>query len=56
MVTTLKYGSKKDSINKMLARLSIKSRRGVETKKYSGIIKLKKDSLQIQKELRNEWE
>jgi len=55
MVTTLKYGSKKDSINKMLDRLSIKSRRGVDTKKYSGIIKLKKDPLQIQKELRNEW-
>jgi hypothetical protein len=56
MVTTLKYGSKKDSINKMLDRLSIKSRRGVNTKKYSGIIKLKKDSLRIQKDLRNEWE
>lgn len=56
MVTTLKYGSKKDSINKLLDRLSIKSRRGVDTKKYSGIITLKKDPLQIQKELRNEWE
>ncbi len=55
MVTTLKYGSNKDSINKMLDRLSIKSRRGVDTKKYSGIIKLKKDPLQIQKDLRNEW-
>ncbi len=55
MVTTLKYGSKKDSINKMLDRLSIRSRRGVDTKKYSGIIKLKKNPLLIQKELRNEW-
>ena len=55
MVTTLKYGSNTDSINKMLDHLSSKSRRGVNTKKYSGIIKLKKDPLQIQKDLRNEW-
>lgn len=38
-----------------LDRLSIKSRRGVNTTKYSGIIKLNKDPLQIQKDLRNEW-
>ena len=55
MVTTLKYGSGKDSINKILDRLSMKSRRGVDTTKYSRIIKLNKDPLQIQKDLRNEW-
>lgn len=29
---------------------------GVDTKKYSGVIKLKEDAVLIQKKLRNEWE
>ena len=53
MVTTLKHGSKKDSINKLLKRLSNKTARGIDAYKYSGLISLKKDPLEIQKELRN---
>lgn len=30
--------------------------KGVDTTKYCGVIKLPKDALAIQKELRNEWE
>ncbi|MFM7486863.1 MAG: hypothetical protein ACKOC0_06930 [Cytophagales bacterium] len=30
--------------------------KGVDTRKYCGVIKLQKDPLAIQKELRNEWE
>lgn len=30
--------------------------KGVNTKKYCGVIKLKKDPLDIQKEMRNEWQ
>jgi hypothetical protein len=56
MVTTLKYGSQKDSINKLLKRLSNKTTRGFDAHKYSGSIMLKKDPLETQKELRNEWE
>jgi hypothetical protein len=32
------------------------SSKGVDTHKYCGVIKLSKDPLVIQKELRNEWE
>jgi len=55
MVTTLKQGSQKDSITKLLNRLSNKAGRGINTKKYSGLIELKGDPLTIQKEIRNEW-
>ena len=56
MVTTLKQGSQKDSINKLLKRLSNKAGRGIDAYKYSGLINLKRDPLEIQKALRNEWE
>lgn len=56
MVTTLKYGSKDESLSKLLERLNKRSRRGINVKKYAGILKLDKDPLSIQKELRNDWE
>lgn len=56
MVTTLKYGSQKDSLSKLLDRLNKRSRKGIDVKKYTGILKLDKDPLAIQKELRNDWE
>ena len=52
MVTTLKHGSQKDSINKLLKRLSNKTGRGINAYKYSGLIKLKRDPLETQKALR----
>jgi len=56
MVTTLKYGSKKDSITRLLNKLTKSANRGIDAQKYSGVIKLIGDPLQIQKALRNEWE
>jgi hypothetical protein len=56
MVTIIKQGLKKDSITKLLNRLSNKPGKGIDTHKYSGLIRLKRDPLDIQKELRNEWE
>jgi len=56
MVTTLKYGSQKGSLSRLLARMSKKSGKGINVRKYSGILKLKEDPMKIQKELRNEWE
>ena len=35
---------------------SSKDSKKVNTMKYCGVIKLKKDALAIQKEMRNEWE
>ena len=56
MVTTLKYGSHKDSLSKLLDRINKRSRKGVDVRKYAGILKMDSDPLSIQKELRNEWE
>jgi hypothetical protein len=55
MVTTLKPGSKKDSITKLLNRLSNKIGRGINTQKYSGLIELKGDPSEIKKKIRNKW-
>jgi len=56
MVTTLKYGSGKDSIAKLLKRVSGNAERGVKTKKYSGMVKLKEDPVKLQKGMRDEWQ
>jgi len=56
MVTTLKYGAKEDSLSRLLDRLNKSKGRGVNVKKYAGKLKINKDALSIQKELRNEWE
>lgn len=53
MVTVIKEGSKGSSIQKLLN--SIKSKKGLRAKKHSGVLKLKKNPLTIQKEMRNEW-
>ncbi len=56
MVSTLKYGSQKDSLSKLLSRLNKRAGKGIDVHKYSGMLKLKDDPLKIQKNLRNEWE
>lgn len=56
MVTTLKYGAQKGSITKLLNRLNKKTSRGIDAHKFSGALNLKKDPLEFQKEIRNEWE
>jgi hypothetical protein len=56
MVTTLKKGTSKTDILKILKKVSAnKNVKGVNTLKYCGKIKLPKDALELQKELRNEW-
>ncbi|MBI1768804.1 MAG: hypothetical protein HY015_07035 [Bacteroidetes bacterium] len=48
-----KKSSKRDIARKFNKAISSK---GVDTRKYCGVIKLSKDPLTIQKELRDEWE
>ncbi len=49
---------KKKSTKKSLAKKFNKAieLKGLDTMKYCGVIKLPKNALAIQKELRNEWE
>ena len=57
MVSVLKKGATKkdmEAINKKLNR--VQPRKRLDAKKYSGLIHLKGDPLEIQKKLRNEWE
>lgn len=53
MVLQLKKGASKRRMNTILNKL--KKKKGVDTKKYCGTIKLKEDPLAIQKKLRDEW-
>ncbi|MEY4703068.1 MAG: hypothetical protein RIR96_965 [Bacteroidota bacterium] len=53
MVYILKKGATKKEIESIEKRLH--SKREINYSKYFGKIKLKKDPLVIQKELRNEW-
>ncbi len=55
MVMTIKKGASEKSILRILKKLQEKSKKGIDMKKYTGKIKLKKDALEIQKELRDEW-
>jgi hypothetical protein len=54
MAMIIKKKSDKKSISRKFKK-AIASK-GVDTRKYCGVIKLTKDPLDIQKELRNEWE
>jgi hypothetical protein len=53
MVIVIEQGTTKEKLEKLLKKLKLKA--GVDTKKYSGVIKLKEDPKQIQKQLRDEW-
>ena len=54
MVLVLKKGASKKEIQSIEKRLNIK--KGVDTLKYCGKIKLSIDPLSIQKKIRDEWE
>ena len=57
MVMTIKQGATKKSIKNILDYLSKEIKpKGIDVYKYVGKISLKKDALNIQRELRNEWE
>lgn len=57
MVMTIKQGATKKSIRSILENLAKEIKpKGVDVYKYVGKISLKKDALDIQRALRNEWE
>jgi len=57
MVMTIKQGATKKSIKMILESLVKELKpKGVDVYKYVGKISLKKDALDIQSALRNEWE
>jgi len=56
MTTVIKQGSSKHVIKKILDELYSKKRtKGLDAHKFCGGLNLKKDPLEIQKELRDEW-
>ena len=57
MVMTIKQGATKKSIKMILESLAKELKpKGVDVYKYVGKISIKKDALNIQRALRNEWE
>ena len=57
MVVTIKQGATKKSISNILENIIKEFKpKDVDVYKYVGKINLKKDTLSIQRELRNEWE
>lgn len=50
-----KNTSKKDFVKLLSSLVKIKESKGVDLSKYNGVIQLKKNPLQIQKEMRNDW-
>lgn len=55
MVLVLKQDANKKQIESLRKKLNKLSRKGVDTKKYCGTIKLKENPLAIQQKMRNEW-
>jgi hypothetical protein len=53
MVIIIQQGTTKEKLDTLLKKLKIK--KGVNAKKYCGVIHLKEDPLAIQKQLRDEW-
>jgi len=54
MVLVLKKGMNEKQMDEIHSK--IRSHTGVNTKKYCGVIKLQRDSLSIQKQMRGEWQ
>lgn len=55
MILVLKKGAGKKEIEAIRKKLKEFPSKGVNTKKYCGVIKLKQDALEIQKKMRDEW-
>ena len=55
MVLVIKKGSKSQAINLTLNKIKTPSKL-FDAKKYCGILKLSKDPLEIQNQMRDEWE
>lgn len=55
MVMTIKKGEKKEKLHKILKEFEIK-KKGIDAYKFCGVITLTESPLEIQKQLRSEWE
>lgn len=58
MVTVIKKGASKEEISLLFEKMtrSTKFNKGFDAKKFCGTVKFGKDALEIQKQLRDEWE
>ena len=57
MVTVLKYGLKKEAIKRLLDRLNQQvDDKGIDAYKYCGVLDIVEDPLEVQSNLRDEWE
>jgi len=57
MVTVIQKGAAKETLKSQLEKIfKRRSGKGVDVKKYAGLISLKEDPLKLQKQWRNEWE
>lgn len=55
MVMTIKKGSNKAEIERVISKVYQKKTKGIDAYKYCGVIKLKEAPNDIQKRLRSEW-
>jgi len=55
MLLVINKKTKKEEVDKFIRESMKKSNAGFDAKKYCGVIKLDKDPLEIQNEMRNEW-
>lgn len=53
MVTIIKKGTKRKELDKQLEHISYSQK--LDAKKFSGVLKLTEDPLEIQKKMRDEW-
>ncbi len=57
MISIIKKGTNKAKIQAILKeRARRKPPKSIDVKRYSGVIKLKEDPLEMQKKWRNEWQ
>lgn len=54
MVVVLKPNASKEEIEQLRKKLEVKKPKGVDTKKYCGVLQLKEDPMDIQKKMRDE--
>lgn len=56
MITVIKRGARKEDIQKMFQKMESMEKKGLDARKYCGILKTDKDPVDIQKRLRDEWQ
>lgn len=55
MVTVIKRGASKKSIETSIKKLGGSKKKGFDANKFCGVVKLNEDPMGIQKRLRDEW-